>query len=172
MSYLILIDFCTGTICVHPMYIYYQSICYIYMHTFFHYTVPTEVPQNVTVTVESSRSIMLTWERPSLEEENGLLVRYHVIVIETEIHYTDNGTEITGMQRYLNTTYDVSKGRMQLINESIHPDYNYTVRIAAATEPGIGPFSDPVTVRTNMDGECNFDSAKYQLIDRLQLANI
>ena len=116
-------------------------------------TVPTEVPQNVIVTVESSRSIMLTWERPPLEEENGLLVDYHVIVIETQIHYFDNETEITAMQRYLNTTYNVSVGRMQLINESIHPDYNYTVRIAAATEPGIGPFSDEITVRTNMDGE-------------------
>ena len=116
-------------------------------------TVPTEVPQNVTVTVESSRSIMLTWERPPLEEENGLLVCYHVIVIETQIHYFDNGTELRGIQRYLNTTYNVSEGRMQLINKSIHPDYNYTVRIAAATELGIGPFSDPVTVRTNTDGE-------------------
>ena len=96
---------------------------------------------------------MLTWERPSLEEENGLLVRYHVIIIETQIYYFDNGTEITGMQRYLNTTYDVSEGRMQLINESLYPDYNYTVRIAAATEPGIGPFSDAITVRTEMDGK-------------------
>ena len=119
-------------------------------------TVPTEVPQNVKVTVESSRSIMLTWERPPIEEENGLLVCYHVIVIETEIHYMDNGTEITEMRRYLNATYDVSEGRMQLINESMHPDYNYTVRIAAATEPGIGPFSDEITVRTIMDGELMF----------------
>ena len=116
-------------------------------------TVLTKIPQNVTVTVESSRSIMLTWERPPLEQENGLLVRYHVIVIETQIRYVDNGTELRGMKRYLNTTYDVSEGRMQLINESIHPDYNYTVRIAAATEPGIGPFSDEITIRTNMDGE-------------------
>ena len=98
---------------------------------------------------------MLTWERPPVEEENGLLVDYHVIVIETQIHYADNGTEITGMQRYLNTTYNVSEGRMQLIDESIHPDYNYTVRIAAATESRIGPFSDAVTVRTYMDGECD-----------------
>ena len=116
-------------------------------------TVPTAVPQNVIVTVELSRSIMLTWERPPLEEENGLLVHYHVIVIEAQIHYFDNGTELRGIQGYLNTTYNVSEGHVQLINESIHPDYNYTVRIAAATEPGIGPFSDPVTVRTNMDGE-------------------
>ena len=104
------------------------------------------------MTVNSSRSIMLTWERPSPEEENGLLVRYHVIVIETQIKYTDNGTEITGMQRYLNITYIVSEGRAQLI-DMLHPDYNYTVRIAAATEPGIGPFSDAITVRTDMDGK-------------------
>ena len=104
------------------------------------------------MTVNSSRSIMLTWERPSPDEENGLLVRYHVIVMETPIHYTDDGTEITGVQRYLNTTYNVSEGRTQLI-DMIHPDYNYTVSIAAATEPGIGPFSDPITVRTDMDGE-------------------
>ena len=95
---------------------------------------------------------MLTWDRPSPEEENGPLVRYHVIVIETQIHYFDNETEITGMQRYLNRTYDVSEGRAQLI-DSLHPDYNYTVRIAAATEPGIGPFSDAITVRTDMDGK-------------------
>ena len=119
---------------------------------FFHYAVPTEVPGNVNVTVESSRSIMLTWERPSQEEENGLLVCYHVIVIETQIHYTDDGAEIIEMQRYLNRTYDVSEGRVQLI-DMLHPDYNYTVRIAAATEPGIGPFSDAITVRTDMDGE-------------------
>ena len=104
------------------------------------------------MTVNSSRSIILEWERPSPEEENGLLVRYHVIVIETQIHHFDNGTEITGMQRYLNRTYDVSEGRVQLI-DSLHPDYNYTVRIAAATEPGIGPFSDAITERTDMDGE-------------------
>ena len=95
---------------------------------------------------------MLTWERPPVEDENGLLVDYHVIVIETQIHYMDDGTELRGMNQFLNRTYNVSVGRMQLIDD-LHPDYNYTVRIAAATEPGIGPFSDPVTVRTNMDGE-------------------
>jgi len=116
------------------------------------YTVPTEAPRNVTVTVDSSRSIMLTWERPPMEEENGLLLIYHVIVIETQIHYTDDGEEIRGTESYLNRTYNVSEEREQLI-DMLHPDYNYTVSIAAATEPGIGPFSDPITVRTDMDGE-------------------
>ena len=118
-------------------------------------TAPTEVPRNVSVTVESSSSIMLIWERPSPEEENGLLICYHVIIIETQIHYTDGGEEITEMQTYLNRTYNVSEGRSQLI-DMLHPDYNYTVRIAAATGPGIGPFSDAITVRTDMDGELSF----------------
>ena len=115
-------------------------------------TVPTEAPRNVSVIVNSSSSIILLWERPSPEQENGLLIRYHVIIIETKIHYTDDGAEITGMQTYLNRTYNVSEGRSQLI-DMLHPDYNYTVRIAAATRPGIGPFSDAITNRTDMDGE-------------------
>ena len=110
---------------------------------------------------------MLTWKRPSLEEENGLLLIYHVIVIETQIHYTDDGVEITGMQRYLNRTYNVSEGRRQLI-DMLHPDYNYTVRIAAATEPGIGPFSDAITVRTDMDGELYY-SCKHIRIQTILL---
>ena len=104
------------------------------------------------MTVESSSSITLTWERPSPEEENGLLLVYHVIIIETQIHYTDNGSEITGLQTYLNMTFDVSEGRSQLI-DMLHPDYNYTFRIAAATGSGIGPFSEAITNRTDMDGE-------------------
>ena len=115
-------------------------------------TAPTEAPRNVSVTVATSHSILLEWERPSPEEENGLLIRYHVIVIETQIHYTNDGEEITGLQTYLNMTFNVSEGRSQLI-DMLHPDYNYTFRIAAATRPGIGPFSDAITNRTDMDGE-------------------
>ena len=109
------------------------------------------MPSNVSVTVSSSTSITLTWERPPMEEENGQLLVYHVIVIETLIHFTDDG-EVRGMERYLNRTYNVSEGREQVF-DLLHPDYNYTVSIAAATEPGIGPFSDPITVRTHMHGE-------------------
>ena len=119
------------------------------------YVVPSMEPQNVSIFAEVSQSFMLSWDPPLIGEQNGILIRYHVIVIETQIHYTDDGEEIRGMERYLNRTYKFSEGRTQLI-DMLHPDYNYTVRIAAATEPGIGPFSDSITVRTDMDGECNF----------------
>ena len=110
------------------------------------------MPSNVKVTVYSSTSIKLTWERPPMEEENGLLLVYHVIVIEIQVHHTDDGEEIKGMERYLNRTYNVSEGRSQLI-DMLHPGYNYTVSIAAATEPGIGPFSDHIAVKMHINGK-------------------
>ena len=116
------------------------------------YIVPSMEPQNVSIFTILSRSFMLSWNPPLIGEQNGILICYHVIVIETQIRYTDDGAKITGNQRYLNRTYNTSKGCTQLI-DMLHPDYNYTVRIAAATEPGIGPFSNAVTVRMEMDGE-------------------
>ena len=146
------------------MYIHAPSSNYLFLmvkHQLVSFiTAPTEAPRNVNWIVNSSSSIILTWERPSPEEENGLLIRYHVIIIETQIHYTDDGEEITGMETYLNTTFTVSEGRLQVI-DMLHPDYNYTVRIAAATGPGIGPFSDAITNRTDMDGELIFYATSY-----------
>ena len=103
------------------------------------------------VTVETSRSIMLSWDRPSLEEQNGILTMYHVIIMETQILYLDSGTLDSPMGNNFNRTYNVSEGRIQLV-DMLHPSYNYTVMIAAATEPGIGPFSEPITVMTMEDG--------------------
>ena len=152
----------------HCYFIIYETLLLIPL--LFYYTAPTEAPRNVNVTVESSSSIMLTWERPLPEEENGLLICYHVIIIETQIHYTDDGSEITGLQTYLNMTFNVSEGRSQLI-DMLHPDYNYTVRIAAATGPGVGPFSDAITVRTDMDGELLFMQTYICIIIREFLIN-
>ena len=123
-----------------------------YVNVFSYYTVPSDIPGNISVTVNSSYSILLSWERPPPEEENGVILVYHVIIIETQIYHLDDGTVTRPMQAYLNTTYNVSEERTQFIDE-LHPDYDYTVRIAAATEIGIGPFSDAITVRTYMDGK-------------------
>ena len=125
---------------------------YIYIH-FHHIVAPSGVPSNFGVTIQSSGSIILSWESPLIEEQNGLIVQYHVIVMETQILYLDNGTVISQMGVNRNRTYNVSEGRTQLI-DMLHPSYNYTVRIAAATVVGIGPFSDPITVMTLEDGEC------------------
>ena len=116
------------------------------------FLVPSLAPQSVLVNVASSQSIQLSWNPPVTGEQNGILLQYHVIVIETQILYLDNGTVISQMGMNFNRTYNVSEGRTQLI-DMLHPSYNYTVRIAAATVVGIGPFSDPITVMTLEDGE-------------------
>ena len=72
--------------------------------------------------------------------------------METQILYLDNGTVITPMGENFNRTYEVSEGRIQLV-DMLHPSYNYTFRIAAANAAGIGPFSEPITVMTLEDGE-------------------
>ena len=72
--------------------------------------------------------------------------------METQILYLDSGTVITPMGMNFNRTYDISEGRIQLV-DMLHPSYNYTFRIAAATAGGIGPFSEPITVMTLEDGE-------------------
>ena len=114
--------------------------------------VTDETPSNISVTVVTSQSIHLQWDPPSLEGQNGLISQYHVIVIETQILYLDNGTVMSQMGMNRNRTYNVSEGRTQLI-DMLHPSYNYTVRIAAATVVGIGPFSDPITVMTLEDSK-------------------
>ena len=120
----------------------------------FYHTAPTEAPLNVSVLVQSSHSIILSWEPPSLEDQNGFLVQYHVIVMETQILYLDNGTVFSQMGINRNKAYNISEERRQLI-DMLHPSFNYTVKIAAATVVGIGPFSDPITVMTLEDGECS-----------------
>ena len=101
-----------------------------------------------------------------LGDQNGILLRYHVIVMETQILYLDDETLNSPMGDNFNRTYDVSEGRIQLV-DMLHPSYNYTVRIAAATAAGIGPFSDPITVMTLEDGEwfiyCTFCTLYFKL---------
>ena len=50
-----------------------------------------------------------------------------------------------------NMTFDITESRIQLINNLL-PNHNYTIRIAAATNAGIGPFSTAITVTTPEDG--------------------
>ena len=94
---------------------------------------------NIQLTVESFSSVMLSWEPPLSEQQNGILVRYHVIVTDA------------GFASSRNLTYYITDGRVQLIDR-LNADTSYAVRIAAATNAGIGPFSVIRTVTTLRNG--------------------
>ena len=113
---------------------------------------PTEPPQNVSLNIITSDSFVLSWEPLNLEQQNGRVINYHVIIQEIQITYLDNGAVTSMVGANLNRTYSVTGNRTQLVN-MLHPDYNYTVSVAAATSGGIGTFSVPLTVTMPEDGK-------------------
>lgn len=102
------------------------------------------------LTAMSSSSILLTWE--PFQQNNGV-IRYHVIISETQILYSNDGTVTSVMGTNINRTYEVSEGHLQLI-DMLHPNYIYSFRMAVTTTSGISSFSAPQTVTTLEDGQC------------------
>ena len=104
-------------------------------------------------TAQSSDSIILVWEPPSPEDQNGLIVGY-----------TINVTDLETGERYqhLSTSTNITIG-------SLTPFTTYICIIAARTNIGIGPFSTVVTVQTLEDGMCycTFQWSRY--LQRLTL---
>ena len=96
---------------------------------------------NIQLTAESFSSAMLSWEPPLPEQQNGRIVHYHVIVRDA------------GFALNRNLTYNVHDGYIQLIDR-LDADTSYAIRIAAATNAGIGPFSVTRTVTTLRNGKC------------------
>ena len=72
--------------------------------------------------------------------------------METQILHLDDGRVITTTGLYSNRTYDTLGSHEQVI-DMLHPSYNYTVKIAAATRAGLGVYSTAITVTTLEDGE-------------------
>ena len=100
----------------------------------------------------TSDSFELSWQSPNIEQQNGQVIKYHVIILEIQIMYLENGEVASTMGANLNRTYNVTGDHVKLIN-MLHPSYNYTVSVAAATSAGIGTFSVPLTVTMPEDSE-------------------
>lgn len=88
----------------------------------------------------SSTAITIMWEAPELEEQNGIIISFNISLLELPTNVT-----LTYQQAGLHT---------ELVINSLHPYYEYSCSVAAATEVGAGPFSTPFVIRTDYDGEC------------------
>ena len=118
------------------------------------YTAPAD-PPSVTLTVQSSHTIVLSWEPPVLSPLNGMLIYYDMVITETQILYLENRTIISPATMSANFTYNATESRRQIF-DVLHPSYNYTVTMAAVTNIGRSPYSEPITVTTLMDGMYNY----------------
>ena len=90
--------------------------------------------------VESSQSLSFSWNTPLLEDQNGVIVSYTIIV----------SGALTG-QIAISRTVPSSQTSVTMMN--LLPFTTYLCSIAASTSVGIGPFSQNLTVATSQDSE-------------------
>ena len=87
----------------------------------------------------TSRSILLEWEPPLLEERNGNIIQYTIELIQ--------------LDRGLNQTLTTTNTTLTVLG--LHPYSVYRYRLAAHTSVGKGPFSNFSELQTLQDGKYN-----------------
>ena len=96
------------------------------------HAVSSAPPNNVTATDVTAFSLILRWNPPPSEHQNGIIREYLINVTEE-----DSGREL--QIRSLTTDLRV---------QFLHPHYTYKFTVATWTT-AVGPFSDPLQVVTS-----------------------
>mgnify|MGYP001226895911 FL=1 len=96
---------------------------------------PSVAPLNITVFLNESNNILdIRWTKPPIKRQDGELVGYRIShVWESAGTYKELSEEVS------------QNGSWAQIPVQIH-NATCTVRIAAITKGGIGPFSEPVNI--------------------------
>nr|XP_025037297.1 tyrosine-protein kinase Mer isoform X1 [Pelodiscus sinensis] len=101
---------------------------------------PSAPPRHVNVSVKSSSSLRVTWVKPPLGREHGDLLRYKLL------HTWQAAAVTKNLSSEAEPNATVATVPIWATNAT------YTVRVAAVTTGGIGPFSDPETLFVEGDG--------------------
>ena len=100
---------------------------------------PIGSPTDIIVIAVDSFTLNITWSQPPIEQINGIIQHYIVLVsvLETsnQFQYNSSGTS--------------------LLLTKLHPYYTYTVLVAAVTV-GVGPYSIGYTIKTPPSGKIIF----------------
>ncbi len=103
-------------------------------------TAPSAPPQNVQAFVTTdlvSPSATISWDPPPVDQQNGVITRYIVL-----IRNIDMGVSISST---------VNHAPFNVFN--LVPNTAYSVRVRARTLVGVGPLSQPSTFNTRTGGE-------------------
>ena len=101
--------------------------------------VPSASPRNVVATAVSSTSINVTWDDPLEADQNGNIVMYTVVYVN--------------LNRSADQQMNLSTPERQFTFIALQEYEEYSFRVAAETNAGMGPFSDSSLVFTFEDGE-------------------
>ena len=119
-----------------------------------HTTVPSSPPSNYTAVALSSRSILLTWDAPPVEGQNGIITGY--IVNITKLETGEVSTMFTESHNL--TLY------------SLQPFTTYGFLVSAQTVAGSGPATLFVSVTTHEEGrfiQHNQKSNKFAVVQHV-----
>ena len=103
----------------------------------FHFLVPSGPPQNFRISEVSTNFIVLRWEPPLSEDQNGIITGYVVSVTPASS----------------GTPYELTTSATQLVVPSLMPYSVYNFAVAAKTSVGTGPFTTTITQRLEPDGK-------------------
>ena len=98
---------------------------------------PTNPPVDVTTIAHSSTTIKLLWKAPLKQEQNGVITGYDV--------------EITAVSNSYFAKQSVGGSYDLYTFTNLKPHREYSLRVAAKTQAGVGPFSEPITELTLQD---------------------
>lgn len=111
------------------------------------FTVPSVPPEGLVTTEISSTSVTLRWSPPPVNQQNGIIREYRIIV--TEIRTA--------------TTILLNSSSTSVVVQSLHPHYEYACAVSAFTI-GSGPYSEVLNVTTAEDGMLHLILSMWQQI--------
>ena len=118
------------------------------MHSPFYFSPePSDPPQNVTATVISSTEIMVSWKKVPAIHQNGEIATYEVEYVPLETF---------GEQISTNTVNNSNGSVLMMVLTRLEEYVEYNISVRAYTSAGPGPYSDPVTERTDTDSKGNW----------------
>lgn len=104
---------------------------FFFLVYYYYFAAPSAPPVNIAISAITPNSVLLVWEPPPIDQQNGI-IQYYLVMVDPQI---ENGMIVT---LTANTT--------QLLVTNLIQYYTYQVTIAAVTVPGAGPFSRVFTV--------------------------
>jgi hypothetical protein len=121
---------------------------------FTHYIVPTGAPENLSYikVTTSSFTLVLTWNAPPFEQQNGDIIGY---IVNLTLH-NSRSVEYS----HLNTANVTA---VSFIATYLGQDMRYEASVAAMTRVGVGPYTAPILIKTMKLGTTTLHNRYYTM---------
>jgi len=99
---------------------------------------PYSSPQSLSTFMTGTTTVNISWSPPDLRTQNGPIISYTVVLSDLSFGMADQELNSTDLHLFISGLEEYG---------------NYSVRVAASTVVGLGPYSPLVTFITLEDGK-------------------